>query len=212
MTAIDLDAARGAVRGDGRRSPTTTSCSRSGAQVNFFGVEGAAEHAFPMYTLADAVRLKEHVLERWEAADQRPVARRGRGAQHRHRRRRPDRRRERRRARRALPQRLRQGLPEAAAGAGAHHPRRGGAGALRDVQEGHPRRTRRKALEKRGVEVHDRRGRRVGRADARHARSRARCWTRTRSSGARACRRNPIVQRRSASSSSEATASPSGRT
>ncbi len=43
-----------------------------GAQVNFFGTEGAAEHAFPMYTLADAVRLKEHVLERWEAADRDP--------------------------------------------------------------------------------------------------------------------------------------------
>ena len=40
-----------------------------GAEVNFFGVEGAAEHAFPMYTLPDAVRLKEHVLGRWEAAD-----------------------------------------------------------------------------------------------------------------------------------------------
>src|SRR3954462_1927925 len=39
-----------------------------GAQVNFFGTEGA-EHAFPMYTLPDAVRLKEHVLARWEAAD-----------------------------------------------------------------------------------------------------------------------------------------------
>ena len=31
-------------------------------RVNFFGIEGAAEHAFPMYTLPDAVRLKEHVL------------------------------------------------------------------------------------------------------------------------------------------------------
>ena len=40
-----------------------------GAQVNFFGTEGAAEHAFPMYTLRDAVKLKDHVLERWEAAD-----------------------------------------------------------------------------------------------------------------------------------------------
>jgi NADH dehydrogenase len=40
-----------------------------GAEVNFFGTEGAAEHAFPMYTLSDAVRLKDHVLERWEAAD-----------------------------------------------------------------------------------------------------------------------------------------------
>ena len=43
-----------------------------GAEVTFFGTEGAAEHAFPMYTLADAVRLKEHVLERWEAADRDP--------------------------------------------------------------------------------------------------------------------------------------------
>jgi NADH:quinone reductase (non-electrogenic) len=43
-----------------------------GAEVNFFGVEGAAEHAFPLYTLADAVRLKDHVLERWEAADRKP--------------------------------------------------------------------------------------------------------------------------------------------
>ena len=40
-----------------------------GAEVNFFGVAGAAEHAFPLYTLPDAVRLKDHVLERWEAAD-----------------------------------------------------------------------------------------------------------------------------------------------
>jgi NADH:ubiquinone reductase (H+-translocating) len=40
-----------------------------GAEVNFFGAEGAPEHAFPMYTLADAVRLKKHVLDKWEAAD-----------------------------------------------------------------------------------------------------------------------------------------------
>jgi len=43
-----------------------------GAEVNFFGTEGAAEHAFPMYTLSDAMRLKDHVLERWEAADRDP--------------------------------------------------------------------------------------------------------------------------------------------
>jgi NADH:ubiquinone reductase (H+-translocating) len=43
-----------------------------GAEVNFFGVEGAADHAFPLYTLADAVRLRDHVLERWEAADRKP--------------------------------------------------------------------------------------------------------------------------------------------
>jgi NADH:quinone reductase (non-electrogenic) len=44
-----------------------------GARVNFFGVKGAAEHAFPLYTLADAVRLKEHILRRWEAADRDPA-------------------------------------------------------------------------------------------------------------------------------------------
>jgi NADH dehydrogenase len=43
-----------------------------GAEVNFFGVDGAAEHSFPLYTLPDAVRLKDHVLERWEAADRNP--------------------------------------------------------------------------------------------------------------------------------------------
>jgi NADH dehydrogenase len=44
-----------------------------GAEVNFFGTAGAPEHAFPMYTLPDAVRLKEHVLGRWEAADKDPA-------------------------------------------------------------------------------------------------------------------------------------------
>jgi NADH dehydrogenase len=43
-----------------------------GAEVNFFGVGGAADHAFPLYTLSDAVRLKNHVLRRWEAADKDP--------------------------------------------------------------------------------------------------------------------------------------------
>ena len=43
-----------------------------GAKVNFFGTEGAAEHAFPMYTLPNAVRLKDHLLERWEAVDHDP--------------------------------------------------------------------------------------------------------------------------------------------
>ena len=37
----------------------------AGAEVTFFGTDGAAEHAFPMYTLSDAVRLKEHILRMW---------------------------------------------------------------------------------------------------------------------------------------------------
>jgi NADH dehydrogenase len=43
-----------------------------GAEVNFFGVEGAEKFAFPLYTLADAVRLKDHVLRTWEATDRDP--------------------------------------------------------------------------------------------------------------------------------------------
>ncbi|MGN6431277.1 MAG: NAD(P)/FAD-dependent oxidoreductase [Gaiellaceae bacterium] len=43
-----------------------------GAEVTFFGTAGAAENAFPMYTLPHAVRLKDHLLERWEAADHDP--------------------------------------------------------------------------------------------------------------------------------------------
>ncbi len=43
-----------------------------GAQVNFFGVKGAEEHAFPLYTLPHAIRLKEHVLKKWEATDKNP--------------------------------------------------------------------------------------------------------------------------------------------
>ena len=71
VTGIDLDARE--VTFDGMAPLTYDYLVLGlGAQVNFFGAEGAAEHAFPMYTLTDAVRLKNHVLERWEAADKDP--------------------------------------------------------------------------------------------------------------------------------------------
>ncbi len=71
VTAIDLDARE--VR-FAEMEPLTYDflVLALGAEVNFFGTDGAAEHAFPMYTLTDAVRLKEHMLERWEAADKDP--------------------------------------------------------------------------------------------------------------------------------------------
>jgi len=68
VTAIDLDAKE--VRFEGLDPIDYDYLVLAlGAQVTFFGTEGAAEHAFPMYTLADAVRLKDHLLDRWEAAD-----------------------------------------------------------------------------------------------------------------------------------------------
>jgi NADH:quinone reductase (non-electrogenic) len=68
ITGIDLGARE--VRFDGLAPVTYDFLVLSlGAEVTYFGTEGAAEHAFPMYTLADAIRLKDHILERWEAAD-----------------------------------------------------------------------------------------------------------------------------------------------
>ncbi len=43
-----------------------------GAEVNFFGTDGAVDHAFPMYTLPNALGLKDHLLERWDAVDHDP--------------------------------------------------------------------------------------------------------------------------------------------
>ncbi len=68
VTAIDLGAQE--VRFEGLAPVTYDYLVLAlGAEVNFFGTEGAAEHAFPMYTLPNSVKLKNHVLERWEAAD-----------------------------------------------------------------------------------------------------------------------------------------------
>jgi NADH:ubiquinone reductase (H+-translocating) len=44
-----------------------------GAVATWFGVPGAAEYATPLYTLDDAVQVRNHVLERFEAADADPA-------------------------------------------------------------------------------------------------------------------------------------------
>jgi NADH:quinone reductase (non-electrogenic) len=43
-----------------------------GAVATWFGVPGAAEHAVPLYTLEDAVEVRNHVVSRFEAADADP--------------------------------------------------------------------------------------------------------------------------------------------
>lgn len=45
----------------------------AGATVTYFGTPGAADHGFPLYTLADATHLRNHVLRRFEAADTDPA-------------------------------------------------------------------------------------------------------------------------------------------
>jgi NADH dehydrogenase len=43
-----------------------------GASANDFGIPGVTQHAFPLYTLEDALRLRRHVLLAFEAADKHP--------------------------------------------------------------------------------------------------------------------------------------------
>ena len=45
----------------------------AGATVNYFNTPGAAEHALPLYTLMNALKLRNRVLERFEAADRDPT-------------------------------------------------------------------------------------------------------------------------------------------
>lgn len=72
VTGVDLDARE--VSFDGLAPITYDYLVLAlGAEVDFFGTEGALEHAFPMYTLGQAVRLKDHLVERWEAADRDPA-------------------------------------------------------------------------------------------------------------------------------------------
>lgn len=44
----------------------------AGATASWFGIPGAQEHGFPLYSLTDAIRLRNHVLDRFEAADANP--------------------------------------------------------------------------------------------------------------------------------------------
>jgi NADH:quinone reductase (non-electrogenic) len=54
---------------DGALLPYDHVIVATGATASFFGVPGAAEHALPLYTLADARRLRNRLLLSLEAAD-----------------------------------------------------------------------------------------------------------------------------------------------
>ncbi len=43
-----------------------------GSQPNFFGTPGASEHAFPLYSLTDAQRLRSRIITTFEEADRDP--------------------------------------------------------------------------------------------------------------------------------------------
>ncbi len=53
---------------DGRTLAGSHVVMAAGARPNFFGVPGAAEHAFPLYSVADAERLRLHLQDQARAA------------------------------------------------------------------------------------------------------------------------------------------------
>ena len=63
---VDLDA--GIVRADGREVSYDHLILATGSDAHFFGVEGAAEHAFPLKEIEEGIALRNHVLERFEEA------------------------------------------------------------------------------------------------------------------------------------------------
>jgi len=60
VEAVDL-AARTVTLADGSTLTGSHVVMAAGAQPNFFGVPGAAEHSFPLYAVADAERLRLHL-------------------------------------------------------------------------------------------------------------------------------------------------------
>ena len=68
VTGIDLDT-RTVTFSDWRPQTYDHLVVGLGARVNFFGTDGAEDHAFPLYTLNHAVRLKQHVLRLFEDAN-----------------------------------------------------------------------------------------------------------------------------------------------
>ena len=57
---------------DGGRLPFDRLVLAPGAVSNSFGVTGVEEHAFPLKSLTDALRLRSHILEQFETADRDP--------------------------------------------------------------------------------------------------------------------------------------------
>jgi NADH dehydrogenase len=66
-------ATRTAITTDGDRHTGDVLVLAAGSQPNFFHTAGAAEHAFPLYSLGDATRLRSRIIGVFEAADRDPA-------------------------------------------------------------------------------------------------------------------------------------------
>jgi NADH dehydrogenase len=71
VSGVDWDAHRVELEGE-EGLPFDFLVVAAGATAEHFGVPGAAEHGLPLYTLADAAALRNHILARFEAVDADP--------------------------------------------------------------------------------------------------------------------------------------------
>jgi len=79
VTGVDWER-REVILAEDHRLPFDSLVVASGATARFFGIPGASEHSFPLYTLTDARRLRDHILRRLEDVDSHPEGAGARGA------------------------------------------------------------------------------------------------------------------------------------
>lgn len=72
VTGVDLDAREVQVDRE-EPLPYDYLVVTAGSTTNFLGIDGLEEHAFPLYTMGDAVRLRTHLLEQFEQFEAMPV-------------------------------------------------------------------------------------------------------------------------------------------
>jgi NADH dehydrogenase len=72
VTGVDWGAKQVLVAGE-QPLPFDHLIVAAGSTTNYFSVDGAAEHAFPLYTMEDAIRVRNHMLALFEAADSDPA-------------------------------------------------------------------------------------------------------------------------------------------
>jgi NADH:ubiquinone reductase (H+-translocating) len=79
VTGVDWER-REVLLAEGDPLPFDSLIVASGATAKFFGIPGASEYSFPLYTLTDARRLRDHILRRLEEVDAHPEGAAARGA------------------------------------------------------------------------------------------------------------------------------------
>lgn len=72
VRSVDWDLRTARLAGDAEPVTFDILVVAAGATVDDFATPGVAEHGFPLYVLADAMRLRNHVLGRFEEADADP--------------------------------------------------------------------------------------------------------------------------------------------